>query len=77
MLILIVDRDRDAANTLASAFRDLGFEAQIAHDGATALEMARSKIPDAILADTTLLGMNEHELAKRFSARTGSGLVQC
>jgi CheY-like chemotaxis protein len=54
--ILIVDDSHDSANTLRSLFDAHGYKTHVAYDGETALDAAKTHIPDVILLD---LGMPE------------------
>jgi CheY-like chemotaxis protein len=52
--VLIVDDLVDAADGLALLLRRLGYEAQAAYDGASALRTAGEFLPHAILLDLAL-----------------------
>lgn len=62
--VLVVDDSVDSATTLAMLLRLSSCEVQIAHDGPTALGTANEFIPDIILLDIGLPGMNGYELAR-------------
>ena len=63
--VLVVDDERDAATTWAVLLRKWGFDAEVAHDGQTALQAAAEKPPDAVLLDIGLPGMNGWTLASK------------
>jgi PAS domain S-box-containing protein len=63
--ILVVDDNKDAAETLAILLELWGHEAQRAHDGAKALELGASYRPDVIFLDIGLPGMDGFEVASR------------
>jgi len=63
--ILIVDDNRDAANALGRLLERLGHNIQIAYNGTTAIEMARSYQPDVILLDIGLPEMSGYEVANQ------------
>ena len=63
--VLIVDDNRDAANTLAMLAGLWGYKVQTAYDGQTGLEKARSFRPDCILLDIGLPGIDGYTLAHR------------
>src|SRR5438477_435634 len=63
--VLIVDDNRDAANTLAALARLWGYEAQTAYDGRTGLEKARSFHPNCLVLDIGLPGIDGCTLAHR------------
>jgi CheY-like chemotaxis protein len=62
--ILIVDDNRDAAETLADLAGLWGFEAQAVFDGATGLQVARDTRPGMILLDISMPGMSGFEVAR-------------
>jgi len=61
--ILLVDDNKDVVSMLGSLLRRVGHEVAIAHDGPSGLETARRVIPEVILLDIGLPGMNGYELA--------------
>lgn len=68
--VLVVDDDVD----LADAVRDLlvmdgRFDVRIAHDGAEALGAIERKLPDIILLDMRMPGMNGWEFTRRYRER--------
>jgi PAS domain S-box-containing protein len=62
--ILVVDDNRDTASSCAMLLRKGGHEVHMAHDGLSALEMARNLKPQAIFLDIGLPGMNGFDVAK-------------
>ena len=66
--ILVVDDNRDAAESLAMLLRKRGVEALVAHDGASALETARARIPTAVLLDLGMPGIDGYEVARLLRA---------
>lgn len=69
--ILVVDDNLDAAETLAMMLRIAGHEVDAAHDGPTALEVARKQPPDVVLCDIGLPHMDGHEVARRLRRDLG------
>src|SRR5436305_6368244 len=63
--VLIVDDNRDAANTLAMLGRMWGYEVQTAFDGRSGLEKARTFRPDCMVLDIGLPGIDGYTLAHR------------
>lgn len=61
--ILVVEDNVDAAEMLHLMLKLAGHEARIALDGATALATAQSFMPQVILCDIGLPGMNGYEIA--------------
>ncbi len=63
--LLLVDDNRDAADTTAELLRLMGAEVAVAYDGASALDTVRDWRPDAILLDIGMPEMDGHEVARR------------
>jgi CheY-like chemotaxis protein len=62
--VLVVDDNADAANTIAFLLRHSGHEVFVAHDGPTAVSLARRHRPDFIFLDLGLPGgMDGYEVA--------------
>lgn len=66
--VLIVDDNKDAAETLASVVCDWGHVTQIAYEPKAALDFIRQGDPDTVLLDIGLPGMNGYELARAIRA---------
>jgi CheY-like chemotaxis protein/two-component sensor histidine kinase len=66
--VLVVDDNRDGAETLAELVRMLGHDVETAFDGPTALERARARPPDVVLCDIGLPGMDGYEVARALRA---------
>jgi two-component system CheB/CheR fusion protein len=63
--ILVVDDNRDAAQTLALLLRQRGYDALIAYDGERALEIAKSARPRIVLLDLGLPELDGFEVCRR------------
>ena len=61
--ILVVDDNRDGADTLARALSWSGHQTWVAYDGPSALALARLHRPQAALVDLSMPGMDGFELA--------------
>jgi CheY-like chemotaxis protein len=61
--ILVVDDERRIAETLALILDTKGYAAEAVHDGASALEVCGRRLPDLVVADVVMPGMNGIELA--------------
>ena len=61
--VLVVDDNHDGAAVLAETLRELGYLVEIAHDGPSALEIARRFKPQIALLDIGLPVMDGYELA--------------
>jgi CheY-like chemotaxis protein len=67
--ILVVDDNRDSAESMAFLLRQWGHEVVTAHDGHQGLKRAFSMRPDALLLDIGLPGLNGFEVCRQ--ARLG------
>ena len=73
--VLIIDDNRDAADTLHALLRDYGFTCASALDGPSGLETATSFAPDAILLDLGLPGLDGYEVARRIRSQPDGARV--
>jgi two-component system, sensor histidine kinase len=62
--VLVVDDNRDGADSLATFLTLTGCDARTAYDGKEALTLFQTFKPDAVLLDIGLPGMNGYEVAK-------------
>jgi signal transduction histidine kinase/ActR/RegA family two-component response regulator len=69
--ILVVDDNRDSAQTLALLLQFSGHEVRTAHDGLSALELAQAEPPEVVLLDIGLPKMNGLEVARRMRQDLG------
>lgn len=63
--ILVVDDNRDAADSLGMMLRALGNEIHTAYDGLEAVYMAEQFCPDVVLLDIGLPKMNGYDVARK------------
>lgn len=63
--VLVVDDNADTAQSFGMLLKSSGHDVRIAHDGPGALEQANEHLPDVILLDLGLPGMNGYEVAQR------------
>jgi PAS domain S-box-containing protein len=63
--ILVVDDNRDAADSLAMLLKLLGADVHLAYDGPSALETLAICRPSIVLLDIGMPGMDGYEVAKR------------
>ena len=68
--VLIVDDNRDGAESLAGLLLLLGHEVRTVHDGDAAMVEATSYRPDAILLDIGLPGVDGYEVCRRIRRQT-------
>ncbi|MGF6272431.1 PAS domain S-box-containing protein [Massilia sp. UYP11] len=61
--VLVVDDNRDAADTLAALLNMMGHRAPVANDGRQALRMLPSLMPDVVFLDLGMPGMSGYEVA--------------
>jgi CheY-like chemotaxis protein len=72
---LVVDDNRDSAESLALLLKVKGYEVQTAYDGVAALERARVIQPDVVLLDIGLPRMDGYEVARRLRQEGGRQAV--
>jgi signal transduction histidine kinase len=66
--VLIVDDNRDAADSLAQVVQMFGHSAEVAYDGESAIAKARALAPDIVLCDLGLPGMSGFDVARALRA---------
>ena len=64
-LVLLVEDDRDGRILFAEWLMHAGFGVEQAHNGLQALERACDLLPDAILTDLNIPGIDGYELTRR------------
>jgi CheY-like chemotaxis protein len=73
--VLVVDDNRDAAETLALLLTHIGHAVDVAHDGASCLELAQRNTPDVALIDIGLPGIDGYEVARQLRRRIGGDVL--
>jgi CheY-like chemotaxis protein len=73
--ILVVDDNRDAADSVATYFRLLGYATRTAYDGAEALASAAADPPDAVLLDIALPNADGLEVCRKLRDTLPTGLL--
>ena len=63
--ILVVDDNRDAADSLAMLLRFDGHDVRTAYDGQTAIALARLQPPEVVICDISMPDMSGFELARQ------------
>ncbi|HWA15408.1 MAG TPA: response regulator, partial [Gemmatimonadales bacterium] len=71
--ILVVDDNRDGAESLAQLLRQKHNEVEVALNGYDALERMEEFGPDAVLLDIGLPGMNGYEVCRTIRDRSTDG----
>jgi len=74
--VLVVDDNRDAAQSLAAMLRLSGGEVETAHDGVQALRIAERFRPTLVLLDIGMPGMSGFEVARKIRARPWGASVR-
>jgi two-component system cell cycle response regulator DivK len=69
-LVLIVEDDREGRLLFAEWLHQAGFRVDQAHNGLQALERAFDLLPDAILTDLNIPGIDGYELTRRLKQDT-------
>jgi len=62
--VLVVDDNTDAAESLATLLQQAGNQVSVAHDGPTALTIARRERPRVVLLDIGMPGMDGYEVCR-------------
>lgn len=75
MRILVVDDDRDTAETMACLLGLAGHRVRVAHDGYKAVEEARRHRPGCVLLDLGLPGLDGYKVASRLRHELSGPLV--
>lgn len=69
--VLVVEDNHVVALSLCELLQSWGYEVEMAHDGAAALELARAFRPDVVLLDIGLPVLDGYEVARQMRARDG------
>lgn len=67
-LILVVDDEWMNREMMQAYLESEGYEVALAHSGEQALEMLASRLPDLILTDVRMQGLNGYEVCARIKA---------
>src|SRR5262249_47490225 len=66
--VLVVDDNRDAADSMGLVVQRAGAEVRVVHDGAHALQSLARFHPELVLLDIGMPGMDGYEVARRIRA---------
>jgi CheY-like chemotaxis protein len=66
--ILVVDDNRTVADLTSIALTRLGYDVRVAFDGTSALSSVKDFVPEVVLLDIGLPGIDGYEVAKRLRA---------
>jgi PAS domain S-box-containing protein len=70
--VMVVDDNRDAADSATTILRLLGHQVECAYTGPSALELARHFMPAVVLMDLAMPGMNGFETLRQIRSQPGS-----
>lgn len=73
--ILVIDDDPHMNLILSRIFRRYGFEVQVALDGRSGIKQALAQMPDLILLDIVMPGMDGVEVARRLRQEPRSASI--
>jgi CheY-like chemotaxis protein len=73
--VLVVDDERDAADTLAMLINAFGYQAQAAYSGRDAIDQVARFLPDMVLMDIGMCGLNGYETGVRIRDLRGTSYV--
>ena len=74
-VVLLIDDVPDTVRMIAEALDDAGYTVLVATDGATALQRVERVIPDAVLLDACMPGMDGFETCRRLKQAPGMRTV--
>ena len=74
-VVLLIDHAPDTVRMIAEALDDAGYTVLVATDGATALQRVERVIPDAVLLDACMPGMDGFETCRRLKQAPGMRTV--
>lgn len=69
--VLVVDDNRDAADSMAVFLELAGFESAVEMDGPSAIARTSAQLPQVVLLDIGLPGLDGYEVARRLRALPG------
>jgi PAS domain S-box-containing protein len=73
--VLVVDDNRDSADSTTTILRLLGHQVECAYSGSSALEVARHFLPEVVLMDLAMPGMNGIETLRLMRSQPGAQRV--
>ncbi|HQU45347.1 MAG TPA: response regulator [Pirellulales bacterium] len=74
--ILLVEDHPEVAQAQALLLRAIGYHVQVAGDGPTAVEMARSSLPDIAIVDIGLPGFDGYQVAESLRADPSTAAIR-
>lgn len=73
--ILVVDDNRDAADSHARLIASFGYEPKAVYDGCQSVDEAADFRPDMALIDIRMPGLDGYEVARRIRQQWGSDVI--
>src|SRR5687767_14979630 len=73
--ILVVDDDPRVVVLVADVLEHMGYKVSIARNGIEGLEKAKKEMPDLIILDVKMPGMDGYEVCSRLKADAKTGTV--
>jgi CheY-like chemotaxis protein len=73
--IVLIDDNVDAAESMAMLLRLKGHEVHVAYDGNAGVSLVMKTVPDCVLIDIGLPGIDGYEVAKRLRSHDDSGML--
>ena len=74
--ILLVEDHPEVAHAQALLLRAIGHRVEVANDGPTAIDMARSSVPDLAIVDIGLPGFDGYQVAESLRADPATAAIR-
>ncbi len=74
-LVLIVDDSPTEQHVISTALEKQGFETVVASDGEEAIEIAESRLPDLILMDIVMQGMDGFKATRQLAKNPSTASI--
>ena len=72
--VLVIEDDDDSRDMLRTCLELDGHQVEVAHDGLSGVEAARTTRPDIVLTDVGLPGLDGYEVARQIRQSLGTGV---
>lgn len=73
--VLVVDDNHDAADSTAELLAICGANVSVRYDGETALDAVCDSVPDAVILDLTMPGLDGCDVARSIRQMAGPGVL--
>ncbi|KKB65153.1 hypothetical protein WM40_00285 [Robbsia andropogonis] len=74
--LLVVDDNVDSAESLAMLLEIHGYSARVVHNGHAALAAVAARVPEAVILDISMPGMDGFEVARRLRTQFTSAQLK-